>query len=138
MKETLCKQCVIDDELALVYVIDTAGLEEYSAMRDQYMTEGEGFMLVYSITSRQSFEEITAYRQQILRQKGKDYFPMVLVGNDCSQEPEREVTREEGEALAKSFECKFFEADAKSRINVDEAFFDLVRVIRQYHREMAG
>jgi small GTP-binding protein len=88
------KQCVIDDELALLDVLDTAGQEEYSAMREQYMRTGEGFLLVYSITSRQSFEEITTFQQQILRVKDKDYFPMVVVGNKCDLEGEREVTRQ--------------------------------------------
>jgi GTPase KRas len=163
------KQCVIDDEVALLDVLDTAGQEEYSAMREQYMRTGEGFLLVYSITSRQSFEEITVFQQQILRVKDKDYFPMVVVGNKCDLEGEREVTRQgkmpgeylfwgggswtstigkygadagstktEGEALAKSFNCKFIETSAKSRINVDKAFYDIVREIRRYNREMQG
>ena len=88
------KQCVIDEEVALLDVLDTAGQEEYSAMREQYMRTGEGFLLVYSITSRQSFEEITTFQQQILRVKDKDYFPMVVVGNKCDLEGEREVTRQ--------------------------------------------
>ena len=88
------KQCVIDDEVALLDVLDTAGQEEYSAMREQYMRTGEGFLLVYSINSRQSFEEITTFQQQILRFKDKDYFPMVVVGNKCDLENEREVTRQ--------------------------------------------
>jgi GTPase KRas protein len=87
------KQCVIDDEVALLDVLDTAGQEEYSAMREQYMRTGEGFLLVYSITSRQSFEEITTFQQQILRVKDKDYFPMVVVGNKCDLEGDREVSR---------------------------------------------
>ena len=87
------KQCMIDDEVALLDVLDTAGQEEYSAMREQYMRTGEGFLLVYSITSRQSFEEITTFQQQILRVKDKDYFPMVVVGNKCDLESEREVPK---------------------------------------------
>lgn len=63
-------------------------------MREQYMRTGEGFLLVYSITSRQSFEEITTFQQQILRVKDKDYFPMVVVGNKCDLESEREVSRQ--------------------------------------------
>lgn len=87
------KQCLIDDEVALLDVLDTAGQEEYSAMREQYMRTGEGFLLVYSISSRQSFEEITTFQQQILRVKDKDYFPMVVVGNKCDlDEREREVS----------------------------------------------
>lgn len=86
------KQCVIDDEVALLDVLDTAGQEEYSAMREQYMRTGEGFLLVYSITSRQSFEEILTFQQQILRVKDKDYFPIIVVGNKCDLESERQVT----------------------------------------------
>ena len=88
------KQCVIDDEVALLDVLDTAGQEEYSAMREQYMRTGEGFLLVYSITSRQSFEEIQQFQQQILRVKDKDYFPIIIVGNKCDLEAEREVSKQ--------------------------------------------
>lgn len=86
------KQCTIDGEVALLDVLDTAGQEEYSAMREQYMRTGEGFLLVYSITSRQSFEEVMMYRQHILRVKDKDYFPITLVGNKCDLESERQVS----------------------------------------------
>ncbi len=88
------KQCVIDDEVALLDVLDTAGQEEYAAMREQYMRTGEGFLLVYSITSRQSFEEILTFQQQILRVKDKDYFPIIIVGNKCDLDAEREVSRQ--------------------------------------------
>lgn len=88
------KQCVIDDEVALLDVLDTAGQEEYSAMREQYMRTGEGFLLVYSMTSRQSFEEIVTFQQQILRVKDKDYFPIIVVGNKCDLESERQVSTE--------------------------------------------
>jgi hypothetical protein len=75
-------------------VLDTAGQEEYSAMREQYMRTGEGFLLVYSITSRQSFEEIVTFQQQILRVKDKDYFPIIVVGNKCDLDGERQVSTE--------------------------------------------
>ncbi len=88
------KQCVIDEEVALLDVLDTAGQEEYSAMREQYMRTGEGFLLVYSITSRQSFEEIMTFQQQILRVKDKDYFPIIVVGNKCDLEGERQVSKQ--------------------------------------------
>jgi GTPase KRas protein len=132
------KQCVIDDEVALLDVLDTAGQEEYSAMREQYMRTGEGFLLVYSITSKQSFEEIMTFQQQILRVKDKDYFPIIIVGNKCDLESERQVSREEGESLAKSFGCELIETSAKSRFNVDNAFYDLVREIRRCNREMSS
>ncbi|RMZ87590.1 hypothetical protein DV736_g5184, partial [Chaetothyriales sp. CBS 134916] len=138
IEDSYRKQCLIDDEVALLDVLDTAGQEEYSAMREQYMRTGEGFLLVYSITSRQSFEEIQTFQQQILRVKDKDYFPIILVGNKCDLESDRVVSRDEGQALARQFNCKFIETSAKNRINVDNAFYDLVREIRRYNREMSG
>ena len=80
--------------MALLDVLDTAGQEEYSAMREQYMRTGEGFLLVYSITSRESFEEVLQFQQQILRVKDKDYFPIILVGNKCDLDDQRQVSRE--------------------------------------------
>lgn len=68
-------------------------------MREQYMRTGEGFLLVYSINSRQSYEEILTFQQQILRVKDKDYFPIIVVGNKCDLEHEREVSTEGGSTL---------------------------------------
>lgn len=138
IEDSYRKQCVIDDEVALLDVLDTAGQEEYSAMREQYMRTGEGFLLVYSITSRQSFDEILVFQQQILRVKDKDYFPIIVVGNKCDLESDRQVSEADGENLARSFGCKFIETSAKSRINVDNAFYDIVREIRRYNKEMTG
>ncbi|GAA5884508.1 hypothetical protein JCM6882_005282 [Rhodosporidiobolus microsporus] len=132
------KQCMIDEEVALLDVLDTAGQEEYSAMREQYMRTGEGFLLVYSITSRNSFDEIGTFHQQILRVKDKDYFPVIVVANKCDLEYERQVGSHEGRDLAQHFGCKFIETSAKQRLNVDEAFFNLVREIRKYNKEQAA
>ncbi|KAL7266710.1 RAS1 protein [Rhizina undulata] len=138
IEDSYRKQCVIDHEVALLDVLDTAGQEEYSAMREQYMRTGEGFLLVYSITSRPSFEEIATFQQQILRVKDKDYFPVIVVGNKCDLEDDRRVSKQEGKELADHFGCQFIETSAKSRIHVDEAFYALVREIRRYNKEQAG
>ncbi|CAE6502299.1 unnamed protein product [Rhizoctonia solani] len=153
IEDSYRKQCVIDDEVALLDVLDTAGQEEYGAMREQYMRTGEGFLLVYSITSRNSFEEISTFHQQILRVKDRDSFPMIVVANKCDLEYERQVgmngrclaivgwnagssaTLTEGRDLAKHFNTKFIETSAKQRINVDEAFTNLVREIRRYNKD---
>ncbi|KAG7415199.1 Ras-like protein [Fusarium oxysporum f. sp. rapae] len=130
------KSCIIDGEFALIDVIDTTGQEEYSAMIQQYIREGAGFMLVYSVTSRESFEGITSYYEQILKQKGSDYFPMIIIGSECCQESLREVTKQEGESLARALGCMFVEVDAKADVNINMAFFNLVRMIRRYRRNM--
>lgn len=72
-----------DGETCLLDILDTAGQEEYSAMRDQYMRTGEGFLLVFAVNSAKSFEDIGTYREQIKRVKDAEEVPMVLVGNKC-------------------------------------------------------
>jgi GTPase KRas protein len=131
IEDSYRKQVTIDEETCLLDILDTAGQEEYSAMRDQYMRTGQGFMLVYAITSRSSFDEIASFREQILRVKDKDKVPMVLIGNKCDLETERQVTTGEGQDLSKSFGCPFYESSAKTRINVEESFYELVREIRK-------
>jgi GTPase KRas protein len=104
-------------------------------MREQYMRSGEGFLLVYSITSRSSFEEITLFHSQICRVKDKEHFPMVLIGNKCDLNSKRQVTFQEGKYLAQSFGCEFLEASAKLKVNVDESFYEAVRDIRRHNKK---
>merc|ERR1712225_83155 len=92
IEDSYRKQVIIDQETCLLDILDTAGQEEYSAMRDQYMRTGEGFLCVYAITSRSSFEEITAFREQILRVKDADAVPIMICGNKCDLESERQVS----------------------------------------------
>jgi GTPase KRas protein len=84
-------------------------------MRDQYIRSGQGFLCVYSITSRSSFEAITNFREQILRVKDEESYPMVIVGNKCDLQKDREVSTSEGRELAKSFDAPFVETSAKLR-----------------------
>jgi small GTP-binding protein len=63
---------LIDGETCLLDILDTAGQEEYSAMRDQYMRTGEGFLLVFALNEHKSFGNIHAYREQIKRVKDSD------------------------------------------------------------------
>ena len=137
----------------MLEVLDTAGEEEYTALRDQWIRDGEGFVLVYSISSRASFSRIKKFHHQIQRVKesavaGSPTFPgsplsqtmsipplgpapVMLVGNKCDRVTEREVSTQEGSALAKQLNCEFVEASAKSCVNVEKAFFDVVRQLRK-------
>jgi len=134
IEDSYRKHCTIDNEDALLDILDTAGQDEYSAMRDHYMRSGEGFLLVYSITSRSSFEAVSNFYQQILRIKDKDSFPVIIVANKSDLEYERQVGMNEGRELARRFNCKCIETSAKQRFNVDEAFSTIVREIRRYNR----
>merc|ERR1712137_555467 len=130
IEDSYRKQVSIDEEICLLDILDTAGQEEYAAMRDRYMRTGQGFLCTYAITSRSSFLSLDSYYQQILRVKDEDSVPMVLVGNKCDLDDERQVTTEEAKELALQWKIPFFETSAKDRINVEEAFFQVVREIR--------
>lgn len=91
--------------------------------------EGQGFILVYSIASRATFERLEVFRQAML--KVKRHRPVfILVGNKCDKQYEREVSREEGLAMARDFGCRFLETSAKTPQNVEKLFTDLVRMLR--------
>ncbi|ESO87242.1 hypothetical protein LOTGIDRAFT_107327 [Lottia gigantea] len=135
IEDSYTKQCVIDEVVARLDILDTAGQEEFSAMREQYMRSGEGFLLVYSVTDRSSFEEIFKFHKQILRVKDRDEFPMILAANKSDLDSARVVTREEGEELARSLKISYIEASAKIRSNVDQAFYELVRIIRKFQAD---
>ncbi|KAI9704616.1 MAG: Ras GTPase ras2 [Bogoriella megaspora] len=136
----------------MLEVLDTAGQEEYTALRDQWIRDGEGFVLVYSITSRSSFSRIEKFYHQIQRVKesvaatagsptypgapispGVNYgpAPVMLVGNKSDRVTEREVSTQEGTAMARALGCDFVEASAKNCVNVERAFYDVVRSLRR-------
>jgi GTPase KRas protein len=121
-------------------------------MRDQYIRAGEGFLIVYSITQRSSFDSIKNLKKKIFQVKEekvqtektknekqrrnnfqqKCFFfffflkesPVVIVGNKCDLDADREVLTLEGKEMAKTFHTSgrsapFYESSAKERINVE-------------------
>eukprot|EP00026_Physarum_polycephalum_P018912 Phypoly_transcript_20696.p1 GENE.Phypoly_transcript_20696~~Phypoly_transcript_20696.p1 ORF type:complete len:120 (+),score=25.25 Phypoly_transcript_20696:54-413(+) len=100
-------------------------------MRDQYLRNGQGFLIVYDMTNRSSFEEASLFRDQIVRAKDNDNVPLVLIANKADLADRRTVTQAEGTELAALFGCTYIETSAKLRTNVDEAFCQLVREIRK-------
>lgn len=96
------------------------------------MRNGNGFFCVYSINSRESFGEAQILYEHIKRVKDDDNIPIVLVGNKCDLEEDREVTFDEGLSLSKELNCPFIETSAKSGYNVYMAFELLVKEIKKY------
>jgi len=119
----------VDNDQYMLEILDTAGTEQFTAMRDLYMKNGQGFVLCYSIIAQSTFNDLPDLREQILRVKDTERVPMVLVGNKCDLADQRVITTEQGEALASKFQCKFLEASAKTKVNVEQIFYDLVRQI---------
>ncbi|KAI9854661.1 MAG: Ras GTPase ras2 [Trichoglossum hirsutum] len=137
IEDSYRKQVVIDQTSCMLEVLDTAGQEEYTALRDQWIRDGDAFALVYSISSASSFSRIKRFHDQILRVKESSLsrnpqsVPVCLVGNKSDKVTEREVSSTQGFALALDLGIDYFvESSAKNCSNVEKAFYDLVRALR--------
>ena len=133
IEDSYQKRTTVDEQLVVLDILDTAGQDEYSAMRDQYMRTGQGFLLVFDLTQRATFDELAKFAEQISRVKDADVarIPLVVVGNKSDLESARQVTSAEAAAFARSLGAAYVEASARLRSNVDEAFHALVREIRK-------
>lgn len=125
------KKVVLDGEEVQIDILDTAGQEDYAAIRDNYFRSGEGFLLVFSITEPESFSASAEFREQILRVKAEeDKIPLLLVGNKSDLEERRQVSADEARSKADEWAVQYVETSAKTRANVDKVFFDLMREVR--------
>ncbi|XP_046713529.1 v-ral simian leukemia viral oncogene homolog Bb (ras related) isoform X1 [Silurus meridionalis] len=125
------KKVVLDGEEVQIDILDTAGQEDYAAIRDNYFRSGEGFLLVFSITEQESFSATSEFREQILRVKAEeDKIPLLLVGNKSDLADKRHVSVTGAREKADEWGVQYVETSAKTRANVDKVFFDLMREVR--------
>uniref|UniRef100_A0A671PJ75 small monomeric GTPase n=1 Tax=Sinocyclocheilus anshuiensis TaxID=1608454 RepID=A0A671PJ75_9TELE len=115
------KKVVLDGEEVQIDILDTAGQEDYAAIRDNYFRSGEGFLLVFSITEPESFSATSDFRSQILRVKAEeDKIPLLLVGNKSDLEDRRQLSADEARTKADEWSVQYVETSAKTRANVDK------------------
>lgn len=96
-------------------ITDTTGSHQFPAMQRLNIQKGHAFMLVYSITNRQSLEELKPIFRDIIDIKSassdKQYLniPMILIGSKCDETANRTVPTALGEKLAQDYNCAFME-----------------------------
>lgn len=139
IEDSYRKVTEIDQRPCTLEILDTAGVEQFTAMRELYIKNGQGFILVYSVNNKDSLRELLELREQIIRIKDNANVPMVLVANKSDLEAERQVSPEMGVQVANSWgRTPFYETSAKYRLNVDEVFTDLVRQIMRRDSAFGG
>ncbi|KAL1936435.1 hypothetical protein VTP01DRAFT_569 [Rhizomucor pusillus] len=124
------KKVVLDGQECQIDILDTAGQEEYAAIRDNYYRSGEGFLCVFSVCESESLEHTQEFRDQILRVLDDETVPFILVGNKVDLAHLRKVSSSEAQALASEWNCPYIETSAKTRQNVEQVYTVLMRQIR--------
>ena len=122
----------VNNQDIILNILDTAGQEEFYALRDQYMRSGDGYIIVFSITSVTSFLEVNTIKEQlniVLDSDNNTLIPIILVGNKCDLEEYRQVQSSDAQRLAEEWKVKYFETSAKNKTNINRIFEELVYLI---------
>ena len=123
------KNVQIDDgKIVKIQIWDTAGQDRFRSITKNYYKGAHGIILLYDVTSRKTFENVKNWVTQI-KEEVSDKVTIILVGNKIDDESNRKVSTEEGEQMAKECGLNFFETSAKSGINIDTTFNELVKKI---------
>ncbi|KAG0000236.1 hypothetical protein BGZ80_010420 [Entomortierella chlamydospora] len=125
------KKVTLDGRDCQIDILDTAGQEEYAAIRDNYYRSGEGFICVFSLCEYESFMHTQEFKDQISRVLDDDKIPFILVGNKADLTQLRKVNQGDAAARATEWNCPYYETSAKTRLNVDEVYTVLMRKIQQ-------
>jgi small GTP-binding protein len=115
-----------DGNIVKIQIWDTAGQDRFRSITKNYYKGAHGIILIYDITSRKTYENIKNWVTQI-KEEVSDKVNIILVGNKIDDEKNRKVSTEEGEKMAKEIGFDFYETSAKTGINIDSTFNDLVK-----------
>ena len=121
-----------------VEILDTAGEEDYQNMQDMWISFGEGFLLVFAINDKESFNLIKSKHDRILKGKHGVKCPILLVGNKQDLENERQVNYSEAKEMADKWGIEYIETSAKTNFNCKEAFEMLAQKIVQKKGKNSG
>lgn len=113
-------------------ILDTAGQDDFAAIRATYMRSGHGFVVVFAVNDTSSFDAVDKFISDIRATSERDDAPIVVCGNKCDL-PDRTVKKEDAERFCNDVNVKYFETSAKNNVNVNEAFLEVTRLMRKHN-----
>lgn len=123
------KEMVMEDQKSVtVQIWDTAGQDRFRAITKNYYKGADGIALIYDVTNRSSFQNITTWISQI-KDCASSYVKIIIVGNKIDKTNMIQVSTDEISKLASEYNLKFIEASAKNNIRIDECFTLLINEI---------
>ena len=114
---------------------DTAGQDRFRAITKNYYKGANGIILIYDVTSIQTYENVKNWITQI-REEASPNVIIYIAGNKIDLEEERKIKTEEGQKLAEELGLPFFETSAKTGVNINESFEDLVEKIDEVYSKL--
>jgi Ras-related protein Rab-1A len=127
------KTIEIEDKKVKLQVWDTAGQERFRNVAKNYFQSSNGFLLVFDITDKESFQKLNDFWMDQLNMHAPKKAKSVLVGNKSDLAGQRQVSIEDAEEFAKNNNLKYYEVSAKEGTKVVELFFYLANEIYQSH-----
>ena len=127
-----------DGKMVKIQIWDTAGQDRFRSITKNYYKGAHGIILIYDITNKKSFENVRTWINQI-KEEVSEKVSIILVGNKIDDEEHRVVATEDGEKIAKELGLMFFECSAKSGVNIDSTFNELVKkTVENYSKVSKG
>jgi len=124
------KMLDINNKTVNVQIWDTAGQEKFKVITKTYYRGASGYIIVYDVSKRNTFEHVTNWVEEINNHGNSDMFK-VLVGNKCDLD--RDLSTDEGKALAERLQIPFFETSACTGVNIQNLFYESVKSYVEYH-----
>ena len=138
-KESYIYQANLHGHNVKMKIWDTAGQERFKSMSVGVIKMVDGLILVYSIANKETFKNLDTWMNSVKNIADLSSKPVIILGNKCDLNENREVTYEEGENYAKNLGYHFYETSAKTGENVKEAFEDIFeQLYKIYEEEIEG
>lgn len=138
IENTFNKRVTIHGNDYELFLVDTAGQDEYSIMPPEYSVDIRGYVLVYSIDSSKSFEVCSILHEKLIDLIGNNNVPIVLVGNKSDLQQDRQVSVDEGKKLAQEINAVFLETSAKNNQGVSDVFHRVLTEMEKESGEMSN